>query len=398
MRIGGSEFAVTGHWSGGFEERGLEQWAGQMRRQLRAPQVTLGLLFTTPRFFPYAAEVLEILRVHGQIPLLTGCSSQGLIVEDRELEEDAGLVLALYHFPGAELKAATFTQGQVEVASGPSYWHETTGVAPDQTNGWLVFADPFHIDGESWLNDWNRAYAPQPIVGGLASGESNEPRTQVYLNGEVYEEGGAAVSFGGRVGLASVISQGCTPIGETWTITKVEHNLIHEIGNRPAYEVLVETFNRLPLDQRKRAQNNLFVGLVGNEYQEEFHRGDFVIRNLLGGDPLSGILAVGALPRLGQSLQFQCRDAAAATEDMAVLLERTRRRLSGQQVYGGCLFTCNGRGRRFFGVPNHDAALTQRHFGPLALTGFFANGELGPVGGRSFLHGYSASLVLFVRK
>ena len=144
-------------------------------------------------------------------------------------------------------------------------------------------------------------------------------------------------------------------------------------------------------------QGNLFVGLVINEYLEEFQRGDFLVRNLLGADPRSGALAVGAFPRLGQTLQFQRRDAAAATEDMVALLSRAKAGLDGATIYGACLCSCNGRGHRLFGQPNHDAGLIQQKLGPLGLTGFFCNGEIGPVGERNFLHGYTASLALFVK-
>jgi small ligand-binding sensory domain FIST len=232
----------------------------------------------------------------------------------------------------------------------------------------------------------------------LASGDLNEQATQVYLNGEVFEEGGIAIAVGGEVRLVGVTSQGCTPIGETWTLTKVEQNIIHEIGNRPAYEVLAETFNQLPPDEQKHARGNLFIGLVVNEYLEDFHRGDFLIRNLLGADPQSGSIAVGAAPRLGQTIQFQRRSAAAATEDLNELLARTRKKLENTVIYGGCLCSCNGRGQGMFGRPNHDAQLVQQRLGPLGLAGFFCNGEIGPVGERSFLHGFTASLALFVKK
>jgi small ligand-binding sensory domain FIST len=152
-----------------------------------------------------------------------------------------------------------------------------------------------------------------------------------------------------------------------------------------------------PEEQRK-ARGNLFIGLVVNEYAEEFHRGDFLVRNLLGGDPDSGVLAVGAWPRAGQTMQFQRRDAAAANEDMAELLTRTQAELAGKPIYGACLCSCNGRGSGLFGRPDHDAAAVQRSLGPLGLAGFFCNGEIGPVGNRSFLHGFTASLALFVQK
>jgi small ligand-binding sensory domain FIST len=393
-----TEFSVAAHWPGGFDEVKLRQWAEDLRQQLLAPQVSLGLVFMSPKFFPYAKQTLEILRVHARIPLLAGCSSPGLIADSSEIENAPGFALALYSMPGAELKGFRFTQKQVEEADGAVYWSLETGIEPKRTNGWLVFIDPFHLDAESWIHSWNESYAPLPALGGLASGAFSDQTTQVYLNGDVFEDGGVAISFGGDVKLASVISQGCTPIGETWTLTRVEHNTIQQIANRPAYSVLAETFQKLPPAEQQKARGNLFIGLVVNEYLEDFHRGDFLVRNLIGGDLNSGVLAVGAMPRAGQTVQFQRRDAAAATEDMNELLARAKNQLTGTTIYGGCLCCCNGRGRNFFGHPNHDAELVQKQLGPLGLAGFFCNGEIGPVGDKNFLHGYTASLALFVKK
>jgi small ligand-binding sensory domain FIST len=393
----GNEFSSAGHWSGDFDEKTLQTWAENLRSRLGGP-VSLGLVFLAPKFFPLAGQVLEILRVHARIPLLAGCSSTGLIAGAEEIEEDAGIALGLYALPGAELKAIHFTQEQVEEANGPGYWRLETGVEPEQTNGWLAFIDPFHLDSERWLRGWDAAYAPLPVLGGLASGEPTEQQTQVYLNGDVYNEGGLAISVGGAVRLAGVTSQGCTPIGETWTLTRVEQNIIHEIGNRPAYEVLAETFNQLTPEEQRRSRGNLFLGLVVNEYLEEFHRGDFLIRNLLGADPRSGSIAVGALPRAGQTVQFQRRSAAAATEEMDELLQRAAGELKSETIYGGCLCCCNGRGQNLFHTPSHDARLVQERLGPFGLSGFFCNGEIGPVGQKNFLHGYTASLALFVKK
>ena len=391
-------YSVAAHWPGGFDEAGLQTWAENLRRQLPAAHVSLGLVFMAPKCFTHAQQVLEILRVHAQVPLLAGCSSQSLITGPEEIEENAGLTLGLYALPSAELNAFHFTQENVEESESPDYWPAKTGVSPAQTNGWLVFVDPFHLDSEAWLSAWNKAYAPHPVLGGLASGDPSAPRTQVYLNGEVFEEGGVAISIGGDVKLAGVISQGCTPIGDTWTLTKVDQNIIHQIGNRPAYEVLAETFAGLTPDEQRKSRGNLFIGLVVNEYLDDFHRGDFLIRNLLGADPRSGSIAVGALPRLGQTIQFQRRDAAAAEEDMNELLDRATAQIGDAPVYGGCLCSCNGRGRGLFGQPNHDAAKVQQRFGPVGLAGFFCNGEIGPIGEKNFLHGFTASLALFVKK
>lgn len=394
-----TDHAIAGHWNGDFDEDALQKWAEGLRARLLASHVSLGLVFITPRFFPQAAQILEIFRVHAQIPLLLGCSGKSLIANGSEIEENAGLALALFALPGAELKAVHFTQEQVEsAAEDPDFWHGFNGLAADQTNGWLVFVDPFHLDSEGWLQSWSKAYPGQPVVGGLASGEMVEQQTQVYLNGDVFDEGGVALAVGGDVRLASVISQGCTPIGDTWTLTRVERNFIQAIANRPAYEVLAETFNSLPPAEQSKSRGNLFIGLAMNEYLEDFHRGDFLIRNVLGADPQSGVVAVGALPRAGQTIQFQRRDATAANEDMQELLDRTKANLADKPIYGGCLCSCNGRGRGLFGVPDHDAKLVQDTFGPLGVGGFFCNGEIGPVGEKNFLHGFTASLALFVKK
>ncbi len=392
-----NRFSVAGHWSGEYDEAALRNWAEELRHGLTG-EVSLGLVFLSPRFYAEAKQLLELLQVHAQIPLLAGCSSQWLIANGEEIEEDAGVSLGLYSLPGAELKGVRFTQEQVEEANGPGYWRLETGVDIEKTKGWLAFLDPFRTDAEAWLRTWNEAYSPLPVMGGLASGDMTQPMTQVYLGHEVFEEGGVAISIGGDVKLAAITSQGCTPIGETWTLTQVEQNIIHQIGNRRAYDVLAETFRSLSEQEQQNARGNLFIGLVVNEYLDEFHRGDFLIRNLLRADPESGSLAVGALPRPGQTVQFQRRSAAAATEDLEELLAHAGKRLAGKTIYGGCLCCCNGRGRGLFGKPNHDAQMVQHRLGPLGLAGFFCNGEIGPVGERNFLHGYTASLALFVSK
>ena len=391
------EFSIADHWPHGFDEDGLSNWAAGLRARLRAPDVSLGLVFLSPKFFEHSGEVLEILRVHAQIPLLAGCSSSGLVANAEEIESTGGLVLALYSLPGAQLKGVRLTPEDVNASADPMDWPATIGVAPEAVNSWLAFLDTFNFDSEGWLRTWNRSYPAQPVYGGLASGAFPEPRAQVYLNGEVFEDGGVAIAVGGAVTLAGVISQGCTPIGEAWPLTRVEQNLIRHIGNRPAYTVLSETVQQLTPEEQRRAQGNLCIGLVVNEYLETFHRGDFLVRNLISGDPNSGVLAVGALPRMGQTIQFQRRDAATADEDMNELLARARQDLERATIYGGCLFCCNGRGKNLFGKPSHDAALVQKHFNLPALSGFFCNGEIGPVGEKNFVHGFTAALALFVR-
>ena len=393
-----NDFSIAAYWSDGMDEDGLAAWARRLRSRLPAKEVSLGLVFMSPKFFLHAQAVLEILRVHGQVPLLVGCSSSALVAGSEELEAAGGLVLALYSLPGATLKACRFTQEQLDQATEENFWPVEYGVAKDKVNGWLAFIDPYHLDAEAWLRSWNKGYSGVPVYGGLAGGNFPEPVAQIYLDGEVYDDGGVAIAVGGDVALAGVVAQGCTPIGEAWTLTRVEQNLIQHIGNRPAYAVLAETVNQLPPADQQKVRGNLFIGLAVNEYLEEFHRGDFLVRNLIGGDPNSGVIAVGALPRTGQTIQFQRRDAAAASQDMNDLLDGALAKLTATTVYGGCLFCSNARGKNLFGRPSHDAGMVQEHFGPLGLAGFFGNGEVGPVGDKNFLHSHTAALALFVKK
>ncbi len=229
----------------------------------------------------------------------------------------------------------------------------------------------------------------------MASGNPQVRRTQLFLNGQVIEDGAVALALGGPLSIRSIVSQGCNPIGRPWTITGAEGQIIASIAGRPALDVLMETLNELPSDQQQRAQSNLLVGLAMDEYRDDFGRGDFLIRNLLGADRERGAIAVSASPREGQTIQFQLRDAAAADEDLRFLLKAERATLQGKESLAALLWSCNGRGVGLFGEPDHDAKAVAEILGSIPLAGFFCNGEIGPVGSKNFLHGFTASMALF---
>lgn len=390
--------AIAARWKGGWDEGGLARWAESVRARLDAPAVTFATVFLSPALRDVAADVIEVLRLHARLPLLVGCSSTGLVVNGEELEDDAGLVLGLHYLPRAGVRAFHLTQENLEKGAAPGHWNRWTGLGPSDVRGWLMLADPGGFDGERWLSQWNAAFPGIPMVGGLAGGPDLESGSQLFIDGQVYCEGVVVLGLTGAVDLETVVSQGCTPIGEPWIITETDRNFILRIGNQPAYHVLLETFNGLSREEQARAQGNLFVGFASSEYREDFRRGDFLVRNLMGADPKQGVLAVGAVPRVGQTIQFQRRDPAAATEDLGWALARARERLGGRPVVGGFLFVCHGRGHRLFGSPHHDAGLLQEQLGPLPVTGFFCHGEVGPVGGRNFLHGYTAAAGVLVSR
>ena len=258
-----------------MDEDGLADWARRLRARLPAKDVSLGLVFMSPKFFPHATAVLEILQLSacadtaaGGLFFRAGGRGGGL-GRDPEQSRRAGWCWRFTSPPGAkQLKAVRFTQGAcIDRAEDENFWPEETHrggwPAADDVNGWLAFIDPFHLDAEAWLRSWHKNYPGQPVYGGLASGSFPEPVTQIYLDGEVYDDGGVAIAIGGDVALSGVVAQGCTPIGEAWTLTRVEQNLIQHIGNRPAYSVLAETVNQLPPADQQKVRGNLFIGLAG---------------------------------------------------------------------------------------------------------------------------------------
>jgi small ligand-binding sensory domain FIST len=389
--------AIAGLHVGGYDEGLIRAGIEEARAMLPGERADLAMVFLTPSLIPHAAEIVELVQVDARAKLLVGCSGSGVLANSKEVEDGPAMAFFLLEVPGAALNATRFADADVEEANGPAWWHAQTGIHTEETRGWLVFADPFSLDAESWLSQWNEAYPGIPSVGGLAGGSPESRRTVLFLNQDVFTEGAVAVSLSGALGLEPLVSQGCRPIGRPWTVTAAEQNLIHRIGNLPALNVLQETFEELSAADKARAGGNIFVGLAMNEYQEEHRRGDFLVRNLLAADPQSGVVAVGARVRVGQTLQFQFRDGDAAEEDLSGLLTGMRERLAGQRILGACLCSCAGRGSRLFGKPHHDARRVHESLATdLPLAGFFCNGEIGPVGGRNFLHGYTASAAILV--
>ncbi len=359
-------------------------------------EIDLAMLFASPEYQEgYVSLVAEAQKVTGARTLI-GCSGQGIIGTGREIEGEPALSLMTLALPGAGIRSIHLSQDDIEQCSTPEDWHRLTGVPPGEVNAWLIFADPFSLDAERLLDRMSAAYPRTPLVGGLASGDSQVQRTHLFLDGQVSDHGAVALALCGPYTVRTIVSQGASPIGETWAITSAEGNVIRTIAGRPAYEVLVETLQALPPELNQRARTNLLVGLAMNEYREEFRRGDFLIRNLLGVDQASGALAVGATARVGQTIQFQLRDPSAADEDLRELLGSAKTELAGREPVAALLCTCNGRGVGLFGTPNHDAAAMAEQMGPIPVSGFFCNGEIGPVGPQNFLHGFTASIALIV--
>lgn len=364
----------------------LTQWdeviVTETARQLREETggATLALAFVSPDWRPHLKEFMEILQVDGHARQVIGCSADGFIGTGQEDEDVSGFSVMFLNL--AEEEVGTWVIDE----------HFQIPRDRPATGAWLVLGNPLRLNAAALLEDMNRIYPGVPVYGGLATGgwDSDTLFTFQHAAG-VIDSAGVAVHLPVTV-IQGIVSQGCQPIGEPYTITQVDKDVVLGVGGRRAYDVLVETFENLPEDDQKVARGNIMAGLAASEYREDFQRGDFLVRNIIGGDPKTGALKIGAIPRVGQTIQFQLREKDAADEDLRLRSESLRVR-EGVPLAMVC-FSCGGRGQGLFGIPNHDAGILEDTFGPVPVAGFFCNGEFGPVAGVNFLHGYTASVAV----
>ena len=370
-----------------FDESRIRLVAEEMRAELGGAP-TLAVAFLSSGYAPHLAEFQEIVAVHGHVAVLCGCTGSGLIGTGREAEMSEGFSLLFLHLPAASVRVVPLSQADVETSSGETFWRERAGVSPA---AWLALANPFRFDADTWLREWNTAFPGTPVLGGLAGGPRGDEDVTVFGPTIGQTSDALAIALDG-VRLETVVSQGCRPIGEPLPVTRADEHLLFELGSRPAYQVLEQAFNTLAEADKQRARGNIFAGLAVDEYKEQFARGDFLVRNILGADPATGAVVVGSHPRTGQTLQYQLRDAASADEELQSLLAPLAAR--NEKPVASLLFCCNGRGKNLFGSPDHDAKAVVTALGATPSAGFFCNGEIGPVGGSNFLHGYTASIGL----
>lgn len=351
------------------------------------PPFDLAFLFSSPHHADRLGELADRLLTGNFSRHVLGCSAESIAGEGQEIEGSTGLCLWAIRFPGSRIRPIRLHSEDAASAGKLDDLKNDSG--PGKVI--LVVGDPFSFAVDTWLERLSETLPDWPVVGGMASGSQVPGGNQLVLDGSTFSEGAAIVAVDGAFTLRTVVSQGCRPIGHPMIVTRREGNVIRELGRVPAMSKLQETFQTLSPQDRSRVRQGLHLGLVINEYQEKFDRGDFLVRNVIGVDPEGGI-AITDQVRVGQTVQFHIRDASAATEDLIYLLGKTP---DQPPIAGGLLFTCNGRGSRLFTEPHHDLNLVHRRFGDIPVSGFFAMGEIGPIGRSNFLHGFTASLALF---
>jgi small ligand-binding sensory domain FIST len=355
----------------------------------------LAVVFFSAHHAESAGRIAATVRERLAPRCLLGCVAETVIGTGREVEEGPALSL----WAARWVQPVTLTPFHLvleRTADGPSVMGRPDALAgPEVPAGAvLLLGDPFSFPADLFLQQTNDLTPGLPVLGGMASGIAGPGECRLVLDGDVHDRGAVGVLLGGPVGLRWVVSQGCRPVGKPLVVTRAEENFILELGGKPPLTQLQELWQSLGPGEQQLFQKGLHVGRVLNEYQGEFRRGDFLVRNVLGLDRNSGALAVNDRVRVGQTVQFHVRDAATADEDLRALL-RQDRAAHPRPPAAALLFSCNGRGTRLFPQPDHDAAAVRAEAGDVPLAGLFAQGELGPVGGRNFIHGFTASLALF---
>jgi small ligand-binding sensory domain FIST len=356
---------------------------GQVLERL-GDEPDLAVLFVSADRTGAVDDIVESVRRLLRPGVLIGCTTGTVVAGAREVEDTAAIALWSARLPEVvplRLTHTTTADGGASVRGFPD-----GGDLPATASAVILLADPFSFPTEVALTSLRDDLGVTlPVVGGLASAGRGPGGNRLVLDGRVFTDGAVAVVVGG-VDVATIVSQGCRPVGDPMIVTAGEGSLVKELAGRPALERVRAILDHLDADEIEAARRGLHLGRVVDEHRAEFGRGDFVVRNVLGAVPESGSVAVGDEVTIGSTVQLHVRDAVTADDDLRALVADAR-------ADGALLFTCTGRGTRMFAEPDHDAAVVADLLGA-PVAGMSCQGELGPIGGRSFLHGFTASILL----
>jgi small ligand-binding sensory domain FIST len=379
---------VTRHFASALSEHPVTAHAvGEVTGQILdavGPAPDLVTLFVTPPHAGALEDAAAAVRTLLEPGVLIGCAAVSVVGDGREVEEAPAVAL----WAGNIGPALAVRLTAAMTPDGPALhgWPETLDFEPSAL---VLLGDPFSFPVEVLFEHLTARHPGLAVLGGNASAARGPGGNRLALDGHVVTDGAVGVLIGGGVEVTALVSQGCRPIGQPLVVTRAEGNALYELGGRPAYERLVDLCrNELDDEDIRLVNHGLHVGLVIDEHKLEFGRGDFLVRNVIGADAEHGVIGVNDMVEVGTTVQYHVRDAATADEDL-------REMLAGVEADAALLFTCNGRGIRLFGAPDHDAALLAEALDDAPTAGFFAAGEFGPVGGRNFVHGFTASVALF---
>lgn len=380
----------------------------------------LGFLFISSAFTSEYSRVMPLLREYlPHVPII-GCGGAGVVGMEpsnqaREIEGQPALCLTLAHLPGVQVQTFHLDPETLpDLDSPPSAWIDLMGVSPAEHPQFVLLADSAFTRINDLLQGLDFAYAGSTKVGGLASGGFGS-QGGLFCNGRLHREGIVGVALSGNIQVDAIVAQGCRPIGQPYLVADGDRNImlalqvqgsaaLEGVGSGTVasqsgtpLEMLQELIQSLSEEDRLLAQHSLFVGVAQSEFKQTLEQGDFLIRQLIGVDPRVGAIAIGDRIRAGQRIQFHLRDAKASAEDLVTLLSRYQltHPEATDDAIGALMFSCTGRGEGLYGQSNFDSQLFAEYLPFVPLSGFFCNGEIGPVAGSTFLHGFTSVFGIF---
>lgn len=369
----------------------------QVRQSLDGEKPHLLVLFITPHFEKDYSEAHKSVSEAFPSAYLVGCSAGGIIGGNEEVESRPAISLAAAVLPNVQIHPFRVEDEEMpDLDDGPRSWHKLIGVDPANEPHFIILSDPFTIQIENFLAGMDFAYPKSVKIGGLASGAGAPGKNALFLNEQVSRSGLVGIALSGNVVIDPLVAQGCRPIGTPYPITDCDRNILLGLDGQPPLQKLQEIYETLEPRDQDLLQHSLFLGIASDSNIGDPATGDFLIRNIVSADPQKGYLAVGALLRVGQSVQFHLRDSETSHQDLKQVLDAYAKRkpVPAQGVpatsKGVLLFSCAGRGEHLYGKSNHDSLLFGRMVGGWPISGFFCNGEIGPVGKSTYVHGYTS--------
>jgi len=371
-------------------EKAVDELLAPIGERVTPGMADLALLFATAHFEDELPEVVERVCKAFPTAIVSGCTAEGTIGFDREIERTPSMSLLVACMPDVTVRPFYVHQEQLESVANVFDWERLTGVSPESRPTFVAFGDPFSANIPAFVDQINSTFPGAPLIGGVASAARAPGENRLIGAGEIHREGIVGLTLTGRLTVHTIVSQGCRPIGRHFVITKGDRNVIFELGGRTALEQLQNVLVSLSPEDEQLAKQSLLIGRVIDERKETFSRGDFLIHNILGVDRKSGAIGIAGHARVGTTVQFHVRDADSADEDLRSLLTP----FVARDVRGAILFGCNGRGTSMWPKPGHDARVLKEIFGDVPTGGFFCGGEFGPIGGNNYIHGFTASIAL----
>jgi small ligand-binding sensory domain FIST len=374
----------------------VERAAEKIFTDLGRQEPDLLIVFVSQEHAARFDAVAELLHREFENAYLFGCCGTAVIGGGREIEDQAAISLTGATLPGVKFRGLHLDAAKVPpLYAEARVWEDTLHLTANQQPSFLILADPFSFETETFVRGLDRVYPSAVKIGGLASGARQVGGTALYLGNRVYRSGAITLALTGDIEVDAVVAQGCRPIGDPMFVTGAHENLIREIDGHAPRDVLTDLFERVGPADRELFNQSLFLGLAMRRDASEYVPGDFLIRNILGMDPQSGALWVSAHVPNNSVVQFHLRDATTSAMDLERVLMSYRASQRFSPVGGALLFSCAGRGMVLYGQTDHDSNAFRRLIADVPLGGFFCDGEIGPVQNTTYLHGYTSSFAVF---